>query len=267
MVDKRDRVIELIQYIESLGVSVNVCKNKARGNKGLFLTKNNQFYRIDISKSIDDENILSVLLHEFAHYIHYKYDRKLQSLNFVFEDLSEAELEELLQVTVLNVPKDAASQLYNTKVRLCEEVNMLAKSIKQDFPEFKKSAPFKPIEKSLGYPVKYLLKYDCIKYNNRIYSVDNLDCDFECLSKPQQNYIYLKSKQRYLSRLNAKINKLNKYYNNMSELWARFFSMFFTDEIQARKTAPLLSNKFYKVITNNKIKEITNVNKILQFVT
>ena len=37
MADKRDRILELTKYIESLGVQVNLGKNKARGNKGIFL--------------------------------------------------------------------------------------------------------------------------------------------------------------------------------------------------------------------------------------
>ena len=37
---------------------------------------------------LSDEEVLSVLLHEFAHYVHYKHDKKLKSLDFAFDELT-----------------------------------------------------------------------------------------------------------------------------------------------------------------------------------
>ena len=82
MVSKRDRILNFINYIESLGIEVNFNKNKARGNKGFFKAIGVK-YRIDISKGLTEDEQLSVLLHEFAHYIHYSYDKNLQNLEIV----------------------------------------------------------------------------------------------------------------------------------------------------------------------------------------
>ncbi len=265
MDDKRNGLIALAEYLESLGIEINIGKNKARGNKGVFLSKGGKHYRIDIAKSAGDET-LSVLLHEFAHYIHYCHDKKLESLNFVFEDLTAAETEELMKLTVLKIPKEYALAFYSTKNELNNEIKILTSSIKNFLPDFRKTIPLKTIERTLSGPVKYLLKYDRIIFNNKIYSVNSLMTDIPDLTKLQYDYILLKSKQRQLSRLNAKINKLNKYYNNHSELWARFFELFFTNEELTRKTAPMICKKFDIILKNDKIKEITNIKKILQFI-
>ena len=97
MDDKRNIIIALKNYIESLGVVVNIGKTKARGNKGFFLNRGVGSYRIDISKNIDDDATLSTLLHEYAHYIHYKYDSSLKSLDFIFDDFSGDIKEELIK--------------------------------------------------------------------------------------------------------------------------------------------------------------------------
>ena len=41
MVSERNRIIRLKEYFESLGIEVNIGKNKARGNKGFFRGTNN----------------------------------------------------------------------------------------------------------------------------------------------------------------------------------------------------------------------------------
>ena len=67
MVSKRDCIENIIDYLRTLNIEVNVAKNNARGNKGFFSAKGFS-YRIDVSKKIENEEILSVLAHEFAHY-------------------------------------------------------------------------------------------------------------------------------------------------------------------------------------------------------
>ena len=47
-------------------------------------------------------------------------------------------------------------------------------------------------------------------------------------------YIKMKSLQRKQARINTKIRKLNNYYNQPSELWARFFELFFMLYSQTR---------------------------------
>ena len=73
MVSTRDRVLNLVDYIESVGVTVNIGKTKARGNKGFFKVTG-ESYRIDISSKIGSEAVLGVVVHEFAHYIHYSFE-------------------------------------------------------------------------------------------------------------------------------------------------------------------------------------------------
>ncbi len=233
MACKRNCIIEeLVNYIESLGVIVNIGKTKARGNKGIFCTKNG-CYRIDIAKVANDENMLSTLLHEFAHYIHYKYDSSLTSLDFVFGGLSEIEKEELINITVKKVPKDFAASLYKAKEELEIQNKQYINILKAAYPEFKVSEPFRKLERSF------------FGFN---------------LSELQLSYFQLKSNQKNITKINAKINKMNKYYNQPSELWARFFELYYTDKNTTQSIAPNLTEKFM----NSNLTEITQVKKILQ---
>ena len=131
------------------------------------------------------------------------------------------------------------------------------------YPNFKVSEPFKPIERLLKYPVKYLLKYDKIQVLTQIYAIDTLENDFKTLTEEQIAYIRLKSNQRQLARINSKINRLNKYYNQSSELWARFFELFFTNREAVEKLAPSISARFLNFINNKTVKEIEAVDAIL----
>ncbi len=69
MACERNRILKLTEFLSSKNIDVNIGKNKARGNKGVFMHKNN-VYRIDISRNIAEENIIPILLHEYAHYVH-----------------------------------------------------------------------------------------------------------------------------------------------------------------------------------------------------
>ena len=263
MVSERNGFIELVNYFESLGIDVNIGKNKARGNQGLFIAKQNQKFRIDISRNVDDSSKLAIMLHEFAHYVHYRYDSSLKTLDFVFDDISDAEMEELLRVTVEKVPKSFAQVLYDKKDEFSRNVKSLSAIIRKYYPDFKLSSPFKTIEKNINYPAKYLLKYDRIKYLNKIYSIENLEKEFEELSECQYAYIKLKANQRHIAKINSRINRLNKYYSATTELWARFCELFFTNSLRAEKLAPILSSKFKNTLSSNKIKELSIVNEIL----
>lgn len=264
MACKRDKFIDLIEYYESLGITVKLGKTKARGNKGIFIAKRGRDFRIDISKSIDDNSVLATLLHEFAHYVHYCYDNELSSLKFIFDELSDEEMEELLSVTVYKVPRNSAYTLINLKTSLTNEIKTLADSIKDFYPEFKITGSYFPIEDNMSYPLKYLLKYDNFIYNKKKYSINNALNDFKTLSKPQLNYLILKSKRRCLARVNSRISKLNQYYNAPTELWARFFELFFTEPCKAESLAPSLSRKFKTAMEVRRIKEISKLNEILK---
>jgi len=258
MACKRNRIIELKNFLNSLGIDTNISKTNARGHNGVFIHKTDGF-RIDISKKLDEEKVIPVILHEFAHYIHYLYDEKLKSLDFIFGDFTEEIREELINTTVHSVPKDFAKSLYDKKEEINSDIKSLAKNIKNTYKDFKLSKNCIEIEKNFSNPLKYLLKYDRIKYFNKIYSVSNINSDFN-LTETQLDYIKLKSKQRFLKRINAKINRLNKYYNNPFELFARFIELYYTDFEKAKKLAPLCCAK----MQNTKINEFDKLNQIFK---
>lgn len=259
MACERDRIIKLKEYLNSLGIQVNIGKNKARGQKGLFMHSFDN-YRIDISRDVKNENVLSVILHEFAHFIHYHYDKQLKSLDFAFGDMSDDIKEELINVTVQDIPKDFASSLYNRKNQLSGEIKEISCQLKKIYPKFKLSEKSRELEKGIKSPLNYLLKYDRVNFAGRVYSTDKL-CEYN-LTNEQALYIILKTKQRALSRVKSKINRLNRYYNNPTELFARFTDMYFTKPELILKLAPKTCQKIKNtnIIYYDKIKKIFSEN-------
>lgn len=127
MACERNRIVELIDYLSSLGVDVNIAKNKARGNKGFFRVKDENF-RIDIAKGLSDDAVLSVLIHESAHFIHYQYDKKLKSLGFILDSCGDDVTEELISLTVDSIPKDSIRHLFEAKESLkSQSINPILK--------------------------------------------------------------------------------------------------------------------------------------------
>ncbi len=236
MAGERNRVTELKEYLSSLGICINIGKNKARGHKGLFMHKFNSS-RIDISDDVECDKILSVILHEFAHYIHHTYDKTLNSLDFIFDDYTDNLREELIKITVNEIPKDFAQSLYNKKESLNAELKELTSDMKKLCPDFKLSERNKKIEKSINYPFKYLLKYDRVKFMSRIYSV--CEAGEYGLGDEAKLYLCIKSKQRAIKRINSKISRLNKYYNSPAELFARFLDAYYTKSEYTNLNAPL----------------------------
>lgn len=262
MVSERNRIIEINNYLEDLGIQVNIGKNKALGNKGLFKCAQNKSYRIDVSKQLDDSEITPVLVHEFAHFLHYTYDNKLKSLEFIFGELSDEMQNEFIEITIQEIPKSAATSLYDTKEQLRGDIHKIAGSIKSYYGSFKISEPNKTIERTIKFPAKYLLKYDRVKVFDRVYSVDSISTDFESLTLTQVQYINLKSKQRALKRINSRIAKLNKYYNEPSELFARFATQYFLSYEKVSKIAPTITHRMNEVIDSNKIPVLTKFAQI-----
>ena len=167
MARERNRSLELKKYIESLGIDVNIGQTKARGNRGVFIHGKNR-YRIDVAKNLSEEEILSVLVHEFAHYVHYKNDKSLKSIDFAFGQVDDEILDELISVTVQNVPKEFAASLFEAKKSASDEIQTLKKEIKTAYPDFKLSEKHRAIERGMSLAVKYLLKYDNVKIFNKI---------------------------------------------------------------------------------------------------
>lgn len=260
MACERNRILNCIKYIESCGVEVNMQKNKARGNKGIFMHKFNQF-RIDISKLTDNNEILNILIHEFAHFVHYNYDNKMDNLNFAFGNINDSIRDELINVTVNAVPKKFAEDLFNEKNKINKNIKDYYNTLKSADKTFKLSSTSKMIESTLPTPVQYLLRYDNIKFINRIYTIKNLKNDFPNLTEIQTAYINLKSQQRKLKRINNKISRLNKYYNNSSELFARFVELYINDYQKLIKIAPNATNLFEKQLSNsdNKLAMISDL--------
>ena len=194
----------LICYLESLGIDVNVGKNKARGNKGVFIFRRNNF-RIDVSKYT--ENPLPVLIHEFSHYVHSLYDKNLSSLDFIFGEMTDEIREELINITVQDVSKDFATELFNKKAEINAQIKNLAGLIKKTYPDFRLSSPHKKIEQGIKNPQKYLLKYDRVRIWNKIISVENIEKDCFTLNPEEIAYIMVKSKQTLIGHKSCHIRK------------------------------------------------------------
>ncbi len=257
MACERDRIIALADYFNSLGINLNLLTTKARGNKGVFIRKSNGINRIDISKDADSEQILSIMLHEFAHFVHSQYDKTMNSLDFVFGEITEDIKEELVNVTLQAIPKEYISPLFKQKNKINSEIKKLASDIRAKHQNFKLSMRCKEIEKNFTTPMKYLLKYDRIKYFNKIYSVDNIS-EFKAITAVERDYILLKSKQRMIKRINSRINRLNNYYGAYNELFARFIELYYTNYERAAKIAPNLCKK----MQCTKVQEFDNLDKI-----
>ena len=126
------------------------------------------------------------------------------------------------------------------------------------------SEKYKPIEKSLAHSsCKYLLKYDRVKvfenFQFKIYSIKNLNEDFPQINDTAKLYIKLRAKQRVLKRLHSKISRLNKYYNNPSELIARSFEYYVTNPEFMKIKTPKLYDYYKNFIQNNNNELITNM--------
>ena len=200
MVSERNRILNLIEYVKSLGIEVNYGKNKARGNKGFFKAKVDNF-RIDIAQDLSDEEALRVLVHEFSHYIHFKHDKTLKSLDFIIQDINNELWGELITLTVDAIPKETIKPLFELQNSLMSEIKLL----KTNFLNL--------------------------------------------------NILKLQQKQKYLKKVNAKIARINRYYNNATELFARSIEQFFINPDAFKIIAPLLSRYYYRFLDEKKDNE------------
>ena len=260
MACERDCITKLVEYIESQGVEVNIGRNNARGNKGFFKVVGKNNYRIDISNGLNETEILRVLVHEFAHYVHYKYDKTLKSAEFLFGSDYNLYEDDLINLTVDSIPKCSIKPLFHQKETLKSEISELSRFIKNIYPDFKISEPFKIIENEIQKPAKYLLKYDRVKviegFGFRILSIDDIDKSFPKMSDVCKKYLMIQSKRRMLKRITSKISRLNRYYNSVSELISRSFEYYILRPEIMQAKAPALY-VFYNKNTP-KIKYIAN---------
>lgn len=261
MVSERDRIISVANYLESLGIEVNIGKNKARGNRGIFLfNTKNQFNRIDISNTVKEEKVLQTIIHEYSHYIHRMYDSAMNSLDFVFGNYDGVIENELINITVNTISKITAKEIFAEKEKTTKQIKEISNVIKSN-SVYKSAKSFDEIKKSISYPLKYLANYDKVKIFNKNFSIENID-EYS-LTNMEKQYLILKSKQRKLRRINSKISKLNKYYIKPSELFARFAETYFTDINTAKRIAPESCKKFEEIIKSKTIPEFYEFSKLL----
>jgi len=263
MVSERNRIIDLVKYIESCGVTVNLGKNKARGNKGVFRTTNGA-YRIDVAKGCDENSMLQVLIHEFTHFIHYSYDKSLKSLDFIIKDNNTELEEEMLSLTVETISKNSVEPIFKMKKALQSEIKMLVDNLKQIIPDFKASEKNKFLELKINKkPYKHLLKHDVVKvidfFSTKIYKISELENIDPNMENAILYYLQLKSKQRKLNRINSRISKLNKYYNSATELLARSVEIYITNKPLMQQKAPNLLKIYDNIVIENKIPMFTKM--------
>ena len=263
----RDSIIKLIDYIKSYGISVNIGKNKARGNKGFFKTDGNR-YKIDIRKNLSEEEILRILMHEFVHYVHYTYDKTLKSLDFIFPNCFDDYYEDLIKLTVDAVPKNFAEELFRKKSSLKTQIDVLSKKIKTAYPDIKLSDKNNQLNKEISrLSFKYLLKYDRVKilsgFSTKLLSIENFQNDFPQINPIYYDYIYFCSLKRQINRVNSKISRLNTYYNSLSELLARSFEYFFVQPETMEKITPNLYQYYKKIVENKQITMLSDIFEII----
>ena len=96
----------------------------------------------------------------------------------------------------------------------------------------------------------------------RILTVKNLEIDFPDMPKAFQIYIKLCSMQRKQSKLSRRINKLNKYYEKPTELFARFVQGYFTNPETVSTVAPITTKRFNELMEKGHYKEMKDLFEI-----
>ena len=165
---------------------------------------------------------------------------------------------------VETIPKENVKPIFDEKNNLQNQINILSKKIKNNYPDFKPSEKLNHLENIINKtPYKYLLKHDIVKivdlFSTKIYSLNNLKQIVPNVDDCIIDYLNLRSKQRKLKRINNKISKLNKYYNSTTELFARSIELFICNKEIAKTFAPNLTNHYENVIKMNKIPMLNDV--------
>lgn len=256
----------LIDYFRSIGLDVHT-STKARGHQGFYM-KN----RIDISKNIPNSRIVPTLLHEFAHYIHAKIEPFMEKTGGSLEVLFDEDdvciyKQELIKVTNFVDKHSKCEKLEYHKAQIKNRILEYEKIIKKRYPKFLRSKKFKEFERYIKKSkARYLLKYDRIKLisgmffkKEEIFSIDTIERDFSDMPAEFAAYIRLKSCQRKQARISSKINKLKKYYNKPTELFARFIEGLYLDSETVRKIAPYTFKRFYNLLNSGYYRELAVV--------
>lgn len=259
----------VIDFLKSLGIEVKT-NTKARGNQGLY-----QKNRIDISKGIKDDKAIEVLVHEFAHHIHFKIDKDFIKTGGTLEtifDTKEISIikNELINVTNLIDKNSKIKVLYEAKEEASKTIKSMQNAIKRDYPEFLRSKKFPEFERYIkNSPAKYLVKYDAVKIMKGVFfkkevvlTIKNIEQDFPDMPKAFQTYIKLCSLVRKQTKLSRRLNKLNKYYNKPTELFARFVQGYFSTPETISTIAPNTVKRFNVLLNNGYYKELKDLFEI-----
>jgi len=264
---------ELIRYFKSLGLKVQRT-TKARGHQGFFM-KN----RIDVSKNTPPHRVVPTLLHEFAHYVHSKIEPEIAAgsrvrfggtFKALFKDENPIIEEELLKITAFVDENSLCQKLYDQKETARCQIKYYEDIIKSKYPKFQRSKKFKEFEKYIkNSKAKYLLKHDRVKvlsgflgFQTTIYSIDNIERDFADMPSAFAACLRLKSAQRMQSRVSARINRLQKYYNKPSELFARLVESVYIDFEKTREIAPYTGEIFLRLLEEGHYLELANLLEI-----
>ncbi len=256
---------ELVRYISSLGLEVRTA-TKARGNRGFF-----KVGRIDVSKTLDDKSAVRTLVHEFSHYIHHKLDKSLKSLDKVLVEDSQQLRDELLEVTYFVDENSLCTKLNRENEKLKKNIKTLTDEIRHEYPKFSANDDLKEFKKySRWSDLRYLEKYDRVKIqslsSDKIYSVDNVSCDFPDIPEVFVYYLKLKSDLRKRAKISRRMSKLNRYYSEPCELFARFIEGIYIDMERVKTVAPTAFNNFLKLYGENKYSGMREVFAILRII-
>ena len=259
----------LVEFLRSLNIEVKT-NTKARGNQGLY-----QKNRIDISRGLSEERAIEVLVHEFAHHIHYEIDNDFikngGSLQNLFDTDNVTQIKsELVQITNLIDKNSRLKILLDSKQEASNKIKSMQNAIRRDYPDFMRSKKFVEFESYIKHSdAKHLVKYDVIKIikgfffrKETVLSVKNIENDFPDMPKAFQIYIKLCSLQRKQSKISRRINKMKKYYEQPTELFARFVQGYFTNPQTISTIAPYTVNRFENLLNSGYYRELKDLFEI-----
>lgn len=263
------RLKKLVSFIESQGLVVNM-NTKARGHLGFFTNG-----RIDISKNTPEERVIPTLLHEYSHYIHSQLENNIAktggSLKILFDTENDKEiLDELIEVTHFIDENSLHKNLSYHQELVKNKIKELDKEVKKEYPNFQRSKKFKELDKIVKKSnAKYFLRYDRVKLRGwlfqkpKVYAIENIERDFPELKPAVIAFIRLKSYQKKQARIAQRINKLNKYYERPTELFARFIEGLYEADEEIRELAPITTCRFFELLQQGYYKNLKEVFAII----
>ena len=261
----------VIEFLRSLDIEVRT-NTKARGNNGLY-----QRNRIDVARGLDEEKAISVLVHEFAHYIHSKIDKDFVrnggSLECIFKVINCEEIQKELVELTNHLDKNSKMNIFlKAKDEVSHQIKGMQKVIQNEYPKFQRSKKFDEFEKYIkDTDAKYLVKYDAVRLTagfffkkERVLTVKNIEQDFPEMPKPFQLYIRLCSMQRKQAKITRRLNKMNKYFEKPTELFARFVQYYFSNSSEVEKLAPTATQRFKELLNSGYYKELKDFFEIFK---